>query len=205
MRTLSLVVLSTIGMWAFGQPTITSVEIEGGLLFDLAGSANAVEVEVVPELSRLLIVGMRGQEELLSLEVEAGDLIGAQTVSVIAGGVTGIGRCASTVFARIELRNENSKLLKRRQQLKCVEGPEAFAGMLVPGPLGNAGASVSAPLDTWLLFEAARIQPATEVVEDELAETLVFYTYLQTQDGTAEPEHPSFHSLEEAAEAFDLP
>ncbi|MEX2540802.1 MAG: hypothetical protein WD314_03305 [Trueperaceae bacterium] len=187
------------------QAPATKTDLEPGLLFDLLGSGNAIELELPDRVLQLFVVGVLNDEALLSLDVDLATNPGSRAV-VSAGGLNGVGHCAAMSFGRIELTPADGRGGYSSTSTHCLDESSAsrFRGMLVPGPLSRAGHDAVLPFDTWLLFEGVLVeQEDIGPVGEEPGKALLYYIYLNSGDLVDMPDRPTYSTWDEIIQAFE--
>jgi len=199
-----LLLLATLVSAALAQAPAAATPPDATLLFDLLGSVNAITVDLTEEVREVLVVGMHDGIVHVAVESAIDATAGPWRIEVTAGGVTAVGRCAATAFARIVLADADGRPRGGRSSMRCFDetAPHQFAKLHTGSPLFFVGAVTELPLDTWLAFEAMRVGgPSVEVPAD----AFVFYLYLNTAGDREALGTPDYGTWVAAARAFDLP
>jgi len=195
--------LATLTSAALAQAPAAATAPDATLLFELLGSANAITVDLPEEVREVLVVGMHDGVVHVAVESSIDATAGPWRIEVTAGGVTAVGRCAATAFARIVLVDAVGRPGGGRASMRCFDEaePYLFAKLHTGVPLFFIGSVTDLPLDTWLAFQAMRVGgPTLEVPAD----AFVFYVYLNTsgeRDDVGAPDYDTFAAI---ARAFDL-
>ncbi len=187
---------------ALAQAPAAAIAPDATILFELLGSANAIGIDLPEEVREVLVFGQYRGEVHVSVEtaIDAND--GPRRLEIVAGGVTAVGRCAATAFARLELTDEDGTVRRGTMSARCFgdEDHLRFA-KLHPGiPLFFIGRQHELPLDTWIAFEAMRVGNMPVEVP---ADAFVFYVYLDTSGVPGAAGTPDYDTWEAAARAFD--
>jgi len=199
-----LLLLATLVSAALAQAPAAATPPDATLLFDLLGSVNAITVDLTEEVREVLVVGMHAGVVHVAVESAIDATAGPGRVEITAGGVTAVGRCAATAFARIVHVDADGRARGGRSSMRCFDeaDPHQFVKLPTGSPLFFVGSVTELPLDTWLVFEAMRVgAPPLEVPSD----AFVFYLYLNTAGDRQGVGTPDYDTWAAAARAFDLP
>lgn len=201
-RWLAPVLCAFVVATALAQAPATAIAPDATFLFELLGSANAITIRVPEEVREVLVLGQHRGEVHVTVDTTI-DVDGApRQVNILAGGVTAVGRCAATAFARIEVADEDGRPRGGTMNARCFgdEDDLQFAKLHSGTPLFFLGIEAELPLDTWLAFEAMRVGSGIIEAPDD---AFVFYVYLDTSDIRGGAGTPVYDSWTAVARAFE--
>lgn len=183
------------------QSTATPRATSPGLIFDLLGTVNTVEVSLSEEVRHVFVIAVRERDVVLRADREA--TADTASVAITAGALNQAVDCPLLLFANLEfLRHDGSGHSGNRATM-CLPLEETGADRTHWSPLATFRDSLDLPPDTWLAVETVGVPTRSSTVEsDAIGSDVVFYLRLSTTEGNTLPEPPAYETWGELRAAF---
>lgn len=185
---------------AWGQATATPKDTDPNLIFDLLGTVNSFEVNLPATVKHAYLVVVQGDAALLEATRQAA--VEGMTLTVAAGALAEVTGCSVLLFADLEFTTEDG--ISGNRSTRCL--PPEEEKQVRPtweGPLAALNEPLELPLDRWLAVEAFVLEaPDAEVDWTTVANNVVFYLFLSTNEADETPELPGYASWDEMLGAF---
>ena len=186
--------------YAWGQATATPKDTDPNLIFDLLGTVNSFEATLPATVKHAYLVAVQGDAALLEATREAG--VEGMALTVAAGALAEVTGCSVLLFADLEFATEDG--ISGNRSTRCL--PPEDEKQVRPtweGPLATLNEPLELPLDRWLAVEAFVLEaPDAEVDWTTVANNVVFYLFLSTNEADETPELPGYASWDELLGAF---
>lgn len=183
------------------QATATPRAPNPSMIFDLLGTANAVEVRLSGEVRHVFVIAVREGDVVLRADREAS--AGAATVAVTAGALNEAMDCPLLLFAELEFLRDDGCGHSGNRATMCLPLEEVGADRTHWTPLATFRDSLDLPLGTWLAVEAVGVPTRASIAEsDAIGSDVVFYLRLSTTEGNTLPEPPAYDTWSELRAPF---
>ena len=183
----------------YAQALATPGETDPSLIFALLGTAKTLGIQVPEDVEHLFVHVMYQGESVLSDDRPVTERNGAMPHAVVtAGAMSDANGCPLLLFAGTALEEQGQPFASGHSTYCLVlEGSPSVRRAPLSAPWVFER-PVELPLDTWLAFEAARVDvPGQTFDPDDPSQAIVFYLHLSTEEAGTDPETPSFETWHE--------